>query len=171
MLPPATAVIDVPTVVSLQRSAGNAAVASLMRQPLLVQRDEKTGPGTRGGPADYLSPRFRLTPPSLLGAGIEPDWALFSELFRNRNLVLGDAESATIAEHWRRWLPLAQALHGIPGVGRLKDTGDIMNALTGSMIDASLSGGNPIGLERFNLEDARRLGVSTSVVNILERRF
>lgn len=172
---PAHLAFDASTVVGLQRSAGNAALASLLRPAIALQRDDETVPSgfnVRSGLTDsYLRPPLQLTPPKLLGSGAEPDWALFSELFRNRNLVLGESEAATIAEHWRRWLPVAQALHGLPGVGQFKDTADIMNSLTSSMIDASLSGGNPIGLERFNLEDAKKLGVSTSVVNIFERRF
>lgn len=172
---PAHIALDAPAVVALQRSAGNGAVASLLRPPVALQRDDETAPsgvGPRPGPSDsYLRPPFQLTPPRLLGSGADPDWALFSELFRKRNLVLGEGEAATIAEHWRRWLPLAQALHAVPGVGLFKDTTDIMNSLTSSMIDASLSGASPVGLERFNLEDERKRGVSTSVVNIFERRF
>ncbi|MGI8683960.1 MAG: hypothetical protein ACR2MO_02470 [Acidimicrobiales bacterium] len=156
--PPA---FDASAVTSLQRSAGNAAVASL----LALQRDEET---EREKPLTF--PDFKLTPPKLLG-GAEPDWGLYAEFLRNRGLVLGDSESATIAEHWRRWLPLAQTLHGVPGVSYFKTTQDIMNSFTDSLITSATSRDRPNALEFFNQDDQKRYGVSTNTLTLKQWKF
>ena len=179
---------DAPTILAVQRSAGNAAVVSwlsgLAGGVSLQREDEEEvtppAPGPRPGgitwnPSDrwkdsYLSPGLQLRPPALLSGGTDPDWAHFSELFRNRGLVLGDGETALIAEHWQRWLPLARALAGMPGVARFKSTADIMKSFTSSMIDSTLARDRPTAFERFNAE-GEKSGISTKTLTLKEWRF
>lgn len=180
--------LDAPAILDVQRSAGNAAVVSWLSAlgggvPLQRDEDEEVAPpapgpqpgGVTWNPSDrwkdsYLRPGFQLRPPELLGAGTDPDWAHFSELFRNRGLVLGDGEAALIAEHWQRWLPLARALAGMPGVARFKSPADIMKSFTSSMIDSTLARDRPTAFERFNAEDEKS-GISTRTLTLKEWRF
>lgn len=175
----------------LQRSAGNAAVAAAILQrtgerPVMQRDDEEQTPAPaepesaapaakpilwpQSEPHDFFRNRPNLLPngglkaPTVGPAAI--DWPQLAASYTNRELSLSEPDREVIAGHWLRWYPVAQALHRLPLARSLfASPAAIMNTLTAKMIDSSLSGSNPSMIEQFNA-DAAKFGVSTTTLGV-----
>jgi len=180
------------TVLDLQRSVGNSAVAELLASRAVgIQRDAgpSGGPAPRrsslfdgkglalGDPEQFLRDRPTLAPagglPSLPADAVSGliDWGDIGSAYADRRLVLQGRDRAVISEHYLRWYPVAQALYRLPLAARLFDSpAAIMNTMTARMIDASLAGNNLTMFEQFDRE-AARFGASSTTASVTVKRF
>jgi hypothetical protein len=160
---------DARSILSLQRSAGNASVAALLQgSHRTAQRQDPASSSGQSGQTGKSAPTLVLprepwlVPPDPLPylnrdiplAEDRMDWGSFEMEFHRRNLTLGEGDRAVLRAHWKNWYPL---------IARgFEDPASKMNHSMLTSIKWSLKGDYSNWFESVSILD-QKSGISTSI--------